>query len=141
MSQDLRYPIWKKDDFFLIGGKRLDMAASAVVFDQEKYVLTWGFDFDVDHIIGLVSNVKLEDNEILGDLEIKDDVHYEAIDGVSTGVHTTQMKDTIFDMLERGDARLGGFYNEVVEKDRIVHHARLRSVGVVLSSNMPKVTP
>lgn len=134
-----RYPIWKKNDFFLIGGKRLDMAASAVKLGTGPYVLTWGFNFEVDQICGSVTDVRLEDDQIFGYVQVKDDMNYQVIDGVSTGVHTTNMRDTILDMLEKGEVRLGGYYNEVVEKDRIVHSARLRSVGLVLKENVPKI--
>lgn len=131
----MRLPIWKKDDIFEIGARRIDMDPAVVELPEGVTPLTWNYQDDT--IIGKVNNIRLEDGEILGDLEIKDDVRYEMIDGVPTGVIVGTTRSLIYEMIHHGDVRLGGFYSNIEQKNDRVLKAKLRSVSVILEWKNP----
>ena len=124
--------IWKKDDFFNIKDGRLDMDQSLVELPEpeETWPLVWQFEWD--KVIGKITNIRREDEEIVGDIEIKDDIHYEVVDGVATGVHTDNYRSMLYDMLDAGEVRLGGHYSNVLWKDSVMVVAKLTAVAVVL---------
>jgi hypothetical protein len=122
--------IWKKDDYFLIGGKRIDMDPSVVKLPEEgRVLLTWGYDFDnVSNIMGWANNIVLEDGEILCDLEFNDVV----------------VEPEILDMLsdETNMARLGGYYTGVeqytdAKGGEHVISCELKSVAFILNPGFP----
>lgn len=114
----MRRPIWKKEDFFLIGGQRIDMDP-AVVELKDGLPLVWGYDFERQPI-GKVNDIRFEDGEITGDVELFD----QALEEV---------------LLESGSCRLGGFYKSVEKNEdgTVVLKASLKAVSVVLLANMP----
>lgn len=114
----MRYPIWKKDDFFEIAGWRMDMDATVVEFSDEL-LLTWMYNWDGDPV-GKVIDVRLEDGEITGEVEFFD----------------PKWDDSKMDILK---CRLGGYYTGVektVGKERITK-CRLRAVSVMLLDQTP----
>lgn len=108
--------IWEKGDFFLIGGKRIDMDPAVVELPKVS-PLTFGFNWTVD-MLGHVEDIRLEDGEILGTPVFSDEtVDYEVL-----------------------PLRLGGFYKGIEYADESktrVSKATLKAVSLVLKSDMP----
>jgi hypothetical protein len=115
--------IWEKDDFFgFIGGPRYDMDVTAIECPGEKVPLTWQFEFDRAPA-GIVSNIRVEDGEVVGDLKMYNNNRFDALflDGL------------------KEDFRFGGYYSGVIFNDEktIVTKCVLRAVSIVFKSNMP----
>lgn len=116
----MRHPIWKKDDFFVVGNQRIDMDP-AVVELPEQTSLSWGFDYnDARGPYGHVTDIRLEDGEITGELTVFD---------------PTWDDNTLKDL----NCRLGGFYNGVERKsdldgsNAIVTKCILREVSIIMN--------
>lgn len=113
--------VWEKDDFFHhIGNKRLDMDPAIVEIGEEPVPVTWGYNFDIPPK-GRMLNLRLEDGEIVGELEFFDE------------------KDTAtWETLKR-DVRLGGYYIgvELDEAKENVIKCRLKAVSIMLKSQTP----
>lgn len=137
---DERLPIWKKDDYFPAPEGRIDMDPAVVDIDEDKkYLLSWMYNWDVRSIVGTVSNVRLEDGEILGDIEIKDKLRYERVDDVLTGILDESYPKELEKMLRNEEVRLGGFYTGVqLNEDKTqVLSCNLETVAVILMPIYP----
>ena len=66
----MRYNIWEKDDFFLVGEQRIDMDPMVVELLPELH-LTWQFDWDREPC-GRVTNINTIDGVISGEIEFFD---------------------------------------------------------------------
>ena len=117
--------IWKKDDFFLIGGEHIDMDPGVVQLPEDT-TLVWQYFFE-GVPMGKVDNIRLEDGEILGDIHMFEEDQAEKIEAI---------KDNI---------RLGGYYSDVQkvkdENGTRVTSCKLRAVSFVLRSTMPSFLP
>lgn len=110
----MRKRIWHENDFFPNMGKRLDMDPRVVTLPSDKVPLFW--NFNQEKLYGWVTNVQLEDGEIWGDLEFKDNNDEESVE----------------ELFENDDVRLGGYYADVEERAKQVTKCTLRSVSLVL---------
>lgn len=91
----IRHNIWEKDDFFRVGGQRIDMDPAVVTLPEEA-PLTWNFDWNKTPI-GQCFDIRLEDGVI------------------SCGVvwiAPTLNDDTPKDL----GVRFGGYYHQVVKE-------------------------
>lgn len=118
----MRHTIWKRDDFFLIGGERIDMDPAVVELPEET-PLVWNFDFSKGIPMGKVTDIKLEDGEITGEVEFFDPAY-----------------DDVY-KLDEFNCRLGGYYLSVekTEDGKNITKCRLQAVSVVLNSGMPRL--
>ena len=68
----MRYPIWMKDDYFeYINGPRIDMDPAVVDISAEEILLFFNYFFDLP-AIGRVTDLRLENGEITGEVEVFD---------------------------------------------------------------------
>lgn len=112
----MRYKIWEKDDFFLVGGERTDMDPSVVELPDET-ILEYGFNYNTKPL-GRVSDIRLEDGEITGEVEFWEPT----------------LSDETFAKL---DCRLAGYYNNVYQKNGNVTGCSLRSVSMIPWTSSP----
>lgn len=125
----MKIKIWQEDDYFnFLGGPRIDMDPIVVECKEEPLPLTWNFDWEREPI-GLVSNIRIEDGELVGDLEW--------IEG------NTDFNDEKWETFKEF-CRFGGYYSHVVRKvlsDGQEHVASgvLAGVSIVMKSKMPGV--
>lgn len=119
----MRNKIWEKDDFFMIGGKRIDMDPSVVELPTEPIPLVWQYDFGRIPPHGLVFDIRLEDEEITGE-----PTFYKEEDAWH-----------LYDFFDDGLIRFGGFYNKVVKNDAgtWVTTCKLDAVSINLMATMP----
>lgn len=119
-----RIKIWEKDDFFLIGGERKDMDPEVVSIYSDPLPLVWQYNFEKAY--ASVRDIRIEDGEITG--EIFDWNAEVALGHIET-------------LLEAGDIRFGGYYNEVKERKDGGHtqvtSCSLKAVSIVLAASMP----
>lgn len=119
----MRYAIWEEDDYFQpIHQKRIEMDP-AVVEIPEGMVCDLIWQYDSTKIYGKISDVKLVDGEISGEVVFHDD---------------KELNDQMMDELR---LRLGGFYTRVVkepdgEVERITA-CELSGVSIVPIFTMP----
>jgi len=120
----MRHPIWKKDDFFIIGGERIDMDAEAVELPDEAY-LFWGYNHgDPAGPYGKVTEMRVEDGEVTGELTVWD---------------PTWDDNTMEDI----NCRLGGYFTHVEKRtdldgsNAVVTKCHLRAVSVVMLADTP----
>lgn len=117
----MRHNIWEKDDFFTLNGsERIDMDPSVVEL-PESAPLTWQFDFtDARGFYGNVTDIRLEDGVITGEVEIYD---------------PTWNADTIGDL----NCRLGGYYTKVEKNEdgTVITSCYLRGVSIVSKIDIP----
>lgn len=128
----MRLPIWQKDDFFqFIGGDRIDMDPSVVIISDQDLPLVYGYNFNsVDAVIGHVADVRLEGEEIIGDVNFFDEKN-----GFETLLGTDESQQEPL-------CRLGGYYLKVekrrVAPDReIVISCELKAVSIMMMQNTP----
>ena len=118
--------IWRKDDTFtLIGMPEIKMDAAVCEIPEKCVPLSWDFNF-MDNPIGQVDNIRLEDGEIIGDVELFDD---------PTHREPTTMREQVEALWEHDDIRLGGYYTNVVYKDdkrTEIGSCTLRAVAFVM---------
>lgn len=117
----MRYPIWKKDDFFYPQGLetgRIDMDAEAVTLPTERLPITWMFNLDRPKFYGHASDFKLEDHEITCEVEWI----------------TPEVDDNTMEIL---DVRLGGYYTEVERRANVVTSCVLKGVSVMMLLQTP----
>lgn len=128
----MRYPIWKKEDFFsFVNGPRIDMDPAVVVIPEEC-VLGWNYDLARDPI-GKVTDIRLEDGEITGEVTFFDsNEKYEQF--------LTPEKEG-FEAL----CRLGGYYTDVKKlgtaKNQRVTSCDLRAVFMMMMDHTPGWKP
>lgn len=116
----MRHPIWKKDDVFYVVNKTITMDPSGVVL-PEVSPLTWNYDWNRPPI-GKVTEIRLEDDEITGEVEVYNEVDRQYIEP---------------DAMEEFSIRLFGFYNHVIYNDEgtAVIGADLRGVSLAMMAS------
>lgn len=119
----MRYPIWKKDDYFHHHmSHRIDMDPAVVELPDKPVPLTWQYDWERPPI-GMVTDVKFEDGEISGEIE------WLTVNGET-------WTDEMFEELE---VRLGGFYTKVYKSadNKHVTACYLQAVSIMLEVVAP----
>lgn len=122
----MRHKIWTKDDFFEIGGQRIDMDP-AVVELPESTMLSWNYNFgDPAGPYGEVTDIRLEDGEITGELRVFD---------------PTWDDGTMADL----NVRLGGYFTnvdkiEIGGRYRVIR-CKLREVSIFPLPLQPMMLP
>lgn len=93
----MRHAIWEAEDFFLIGGKRIDMDPVVVECKEEPLAVVWQYRFDgPTDILGKISDICIENGAMTGEVEWL----------------TDHMNDKL---LEDFGCRIGGYYTNVVK--------------------------
>jgi hypothetical protein len=121
----MRYPIWKKDDYFHHHmSLRIDMDPAVVELPTKPIVLALQYNWERPPI-GKVTDVKFEDGEITGE------VHW-----FPYAVNGETWTDEMFEGLE---VRLGGFYTKIVksEDNKRVTACYLQAVSIMLEAETP----
>lgn len=120
----MRYPIWKKTDFFFINGSRIDMDASVVELPLEPLGVFRVYSHATP--IALATDFQLVDGEISAEISFLDPFfELSAEDGEKW------MKDN--------DYRMSGLFNrvEMDKKKAVVSKASLRRVDVGPRRDIP----
>lgn len=124
-GEDVRYPIWKEDDYFhFVDGPRIDMDPSVVELPEES-PLVWQYRMEKPPV-GVVTDIRLEGEEITGEVEF-----FDTAEGA-------MVKDEMDKTL-----RLGGYYSDVKKKiitpgkQEVVTKCTLRCVSVMLLTLTP----
>lgn len=115
----MRERIWKKNDYFQISGKRIEMDPLIVELPEEA-PLTYYYNWASDPV-GKVTELRLEDGEITGEVEVFDHEFDE-------------------ETLDKLGCRLGGYYRSVTyddDRQSSVKSAKLVGVSFVLKHLMP----
>lgn len=112
-----RKNIWEKDDFFILGLQRIDMDPAVVKLEQDL-PLVYGYDWSGE-LLGKVTDVRLEDGVISGEVEVFDETLEEAWEG---------------------HCRLGGYYLDVFKNEdgTQVLSATLKGVSYIMNANSPR---
>lgn len=110
----MRYPIWKKDDEIQNRPKKTILDPNAVTL-PDSVPLTWNFNRSSHgrEVHGVVTDIRVEDGEITGEVEFYEPNYMQ-------------------ELLDEGDARLGGYYSGISEReedDIIVCGGILREVS------------
>lgn len=116
----MRRKIWEKDDFFQMGGERIDMDPSVVEIEQGIPVV-WGYNW-TQTPAGRFFDIRIEDGEITGEIEwFSDNEKYETL-------------------LDDGVIRFGGYFTKVErnEDGSVVTKCCLSGVALLPISVMPK---
>lgn len=122
----MRYPIWKKDDFFeFLDGRRIDMESTAVALPDAS-PLTWQFDW-ARKPCGIVTDIREDDGEISGEVLFWDE-------------------DFNDSNMEEMGLRLGGYFTEVKKNEdgTVVLSCNLRGVSILSnwhSAAIPRTRP
>lgn len=120
----MRYAIWKKEDFFEVSPEliRIDMDPSVVELGEDLSV-SYRFNHN-DPPLGKVTDVRLEDGEISGEVEFFD---------------PTWDDET----MEQLKCRLGGYYSKVMKNDEgnVILSAKLLGVSIVPEWDIPGNRP
>ena len=117
----MRHKIWKKGDFFEIGGERIDMDPAVVEIPDSVhgFWVVWNFDYNKKPI-GKFHDVRLEDGEITGTVE---------------WFEKTLNDDSPEDLF----CRFGGYYSHVEknEDSTVVTKCFLRAVSLIPNAAVP----
>lgn len=113
--------IWAKDDYFDHGDKRTDMDPAVVKFPEESIPIIVGFDWARGRPIGNITDLRLEEGEITGEV-----FWFEPI-----------IKEQYDALLDHDDMFFGGYYGDVVMTNGNDTNERVLSCGLRAAGLVP----